>query len=140
MSCKNGAALRAGLGRCHFSFCFLPGSSSRSARWNKRVAPQGRRQQRNILNIEDREIRTPNLLIWSQTRCHCAISPMQKLESRFRTGVFVQWRLPASFLPRARTAGGQAEQNAGWRSRFLLSIQLYNQHPKFCILVEWRSG
>ena len=24
---------------------------------------------------EAREIRTPNLLIWSQTRCHCAIAP-----------------------------------------------------------------
>ena len=25
---------------------------------------------------EAREIRTPNLLIWSQTRCHCAIAPL----------------------------------------------------------------
>ena len=24
---------------------------------------------------EGREIRTPNLLIWSQTRCHCAMPP-----------------------------------------------------------------
>ena len=29
---------------------------------------------------EDREIRALNLLIWSQTRCRCAISPMKKLE------------------------------------------------------------
>ena len=27
-------------------------------------------------NDEGREIRTPNLLIWSQTRCRCAIPPM----------------------------------------------------------------
>ena len=25
---------------------------------------------------EGREIRTPNLLIWSQTRCRCAIPPV----------------------------------------------------------------
>ena len=28
---------------------------------------------------EGREIRTPNLLIWSQTRCRCAIPPMTKI-------------------------------------------------------------
>ena len=27
---------------------------------------------------EGREIRTPNLLIWSQTRCRCAIPPVMK--------------------------------------------------------------
>ena len=27
---------------------------------------------------EGREIRTPNLLIWSQTRCRCAIPPMEE--------------------------------------------------------------
>jgi hypothetical protein len=27
------------------------------------------------LENEAREIRTPNLLIWSQTRCRCAIAP-----------------------------------------------------------------
>ena len=26
--------------------------------------------------LEAREIRTPNLLIWSQTRCRCAIAPL----------------------------------------------------------------
>jgi hypothetical protein len=30
---------------------------------------------------EAREIRTPNLLIWSQTRCRCAIAPLQILTS-----------------------------------------------------------
>ena len=29
--------------------------------------------------IEGREIRTPNLLIWSQTRCRCAIPPSVQL-------------------------------------------------------------
>ena len=29
------------------------------------------------IQIEGREIRTPNLLIWSQTRCRCAIPPLQ---------------------------------------------------------------
>ena len=28
---------------------------------------------------EGREIRTPNLLIWSQTRCHCAMPPCDNL-------------------------------------------------------------
>ena len=28
---------------------------------------------------EAREIRTPNLLIWSQTRCRCAIAPLEYL-------------------------------------------------------------
>ena len=28
---------------------------------------------------EGREIRTPNLLIWSQTRCRCAIPPSAKM-------------------------------------------------------------
>ena len=27
------------------------------------------------IRVEGREIRTPNLLIWSQTRCRCAIPP-----------------------------------------------------------------
>ena len=31
--------------------------------------------QWTMSHYEDREIRTPNLLIWSQTRCRCAISP-----------------------------------------------------------------
>ena len=31
---------------------------------------------------EAREIRTPNLLIWSQTRCRCAIPPCQILQQR----------------------------------------------------------
>ena len=30
------------------------------------------------IQIEGREIRTPNLLIWSQTRCRCAIPPLQE--------------------------------------------------------------
>ena len=30
---------------------------------------------------EGREIRTPNLLIWSQTRCRCAIPPMPQPEA-----------------------------------------------------------
>ena len=29
------------------------------------------------MNHEGREIRTPNLLIWNQTRCRCAIPPWQ---------------------------------------------------------------
>ena len=29
------------------------------------------------MKSEGREIRTPNLLIWSQTRCRCAIPPLQ---------------------------------------------------------------
>jgi hypothetical protein len=32
--------------------------------------------KRNIAMCEAREIRTPNLLIWSQTRCRCAIAPL----------------------------------------------------------------
>ena len=35
--------------------------------------PQACNQPRE--QTEDREIRTPNLLIWSQTRCRCAIPP-----------------------------------------------------------------
>ena len=31
-----------------------------------------------VRKSEGREIRTPNLLIWSQTRCRCAIPPLQK--------------------------------------------------------------
>jgi hypothetical protein len=42
---------------------------------------------------EARAIRTPNLLIWSQTRCHCAIAPLSKL-----------WNLIPFYLSRTRTA------------------------------------
>ena len=31
------------------------------------------------LKTDSREIRAPNLLIWSQTRCHCAIPPLVNL-------------------------------------------------------------
>ena len=34
-------------------------------------------------NIEGREIRTPNLLIWSQTRCRCAIPPWKRSVEKF---------------------------------------------------------
>ena len=37
-------------------------------------APQ-RNTQKHISQYEGREIRAPNLLIWSQTRCRCAIPP-----------------------------------------------------------------
>ena len=33
-------------------------------------------QTNQLGEYEAREIRTPNLLIWSQTRCRCAIAPM----------------------------------------------------------------
>ena len=33
--------------------------------------------ERKIATNEPRASRTPNLLIWSQTRCHCAIGPTQ---------------------------------------------------------------
>ena len=35
------------------------------------------RVQNHPAENEGREIRTPNLLIWSQTRCRCAIPPMR---------------------------------------------------------------
>ena len=41
----------------------------------KRVCPNLNTHRRGPQN-EDREIRTPNLLIWSQTRYRCAISPV----------------------------------------------------------------
>ena len=34
---------------------------------------------------EAREIRAPNLLIWSQTRCHCAIAPVGTMVHQSRT-------------------------------------------------------
>ena len=36
--------------------------------------------------IESREIRTPNLLIWSQTRCRCAIPPFNVPQRNIREG------------------------------------------------------
>ena len=38
----------------------------------------------NVSESEAREIRAPNLLIWSQTRCHCAIAPFRCI------GIFAQ--------------------------------------------------
>ena len=35
---------------------------------------------------EGREIRTPNLLIWSQTRCRCAIPPLVQVAGLFIKG------------------------------------------------------
>ena len=52
---------------------------------------------------EAREIRTPNLLIWSQTRCHCAIAPSGCLDPIDKNTLFV-WRgarcLQCAPLPR----------------------------------------
>ena len=46
----------------------------RGVRGSRAYSARGKStQQRN----EGREIRTPNLLIWSQTRCRCAIPPMR---------------------------------------------------------------
>ena len=36
---------------------------------------------------EGREIRTPNLLIWSQTRCRCAIPPLLYFAEHFEQGL-----------------------------------------------------
>ena len=45
----------------------------RGVRGSRAYSARGKStQQRN----EGREIRTPNLLIWSQTRCRCAIPPL----------------------------------------------------------------
>ena len=35
---------------------------------------------------EGRELRTPNRLIWSQTRCRCAIAPLGRLQALDNTG------------------------------------------------------
>ena len=48
---------------------------------------------------EGREIRTPNLLIWSQTRCRCAIPPM--------------WDLLAGKVGRRAGAGQRAKYCTG---------------------------
>ena len=52
---------------------------------------------------EGREIRTPNLLIWSQTRCRCAIPPL------ITVSFLEHARLPSNampaFVPRAATHG-----------------------------------
>ena len=47
----------------------------------KRACPNLNPTRRGPQN-EDREIRTPNLLIWSQTRYRCAISPVQNRARR----------------------------------------------------------
>ena len=54
---------------------------------------------------EGREIRTPNLLIWSQTRCRCAIPPMPS------------WRLSSlqsvgAKTPKQRHLGGHRKETA----------------------------
>ena len=44
---------------------------------------------------EGREIRTPNLLIWSQTRCRCAIPPL--LASATQKYWFAEFRQAENF-------------------------------------------
>ena len=45
-----------------------------------------------ILKSEARAIRTPNRLIWSQTRYRCAIAPLQKSEvAKVNTGLILLW-------------------------------------------------
>ena len=82
------------------------------AEWSKALAsgasPQGRgfephschhfllNSTRNMLQEnEGREIRTPNLLIWSQTRCRCAIAPLEtrrrRRSSRVPHNCWTQW-------------------------------------------------
>ena len=51
-----------------------------NSRWTFRVAKHNMRS-------EAREIRTPNLLIWSQTRCHCAIAPLVR-DTKFQEHSF----------------------------------------------------
>ena len=42
----------------------------------RRSRAYGARRKSARQRNEGREIRTPNLLIWSQTRCRCAIPPL----------------------------------------------------------------
>ena len=48
---------------------------------SERATTLAARQQQpaNAWRNEAREIRTPNLLIWNQTRCRCAIAPLDDL-------------------------------------------------------------
>ena len=51
-----------------------------NSRWTFRAPARNMRS-------EAREIRTPNLLIWSQTRCHCAIAPLVR-DTKFQEHSF----------------------------------------------------
>ena len=46
-------------------------------------------QRKDERKDEGREIRTPNLLIWSQTRCHCAMPPLNALQAFTNTAHWI---------------------------------------------------
>ena len=60
-----------------FLFMFIPASILLLVGWGALCSKAAYRQQASNNKNEAREIRTPNLLIWSQTRCRCAIAPLE---------------------------------------------------------------
>ena len=56
------------------------GESAFSSSWATSKTPR-RRKRPKVDENEGGEMRTPNLLIWSQTRCHCAMPPLPQLVS-----------------------------------------------------------
>jgi hypothetical protein len=54
-----------------------PEAQQRRTKRNRKTTKESAQPRADVQN-EDREIRTPNLLIWSQTRYRCAISPCAK--------------------------------------------------------------
>ena len=85
---------------------------------------------RNCLNLqsEAREIRTPNLLIWSQTRYRCAIAPMITMFRSFQLEFYFPLvaSLPSNGLPLAAWMMGARGGNwlaggllAGWQPGWL---------------------
>ena len=59
------------------------------------------------IKIESREIQSPNLLIWSQTRCRCAIPPVDQKWSIVNLIRLNIWcRLDRSAFPNAALLDG----------------------------------
>jgi hypothetical protein len=81
------------------------GATPRPTRSRQAAPFAGRPARQN----EGREIRTPNLLIWSQTRCRCAIPPCSS-----KVPVAAAWRLRGGRCLPPLAADGRSRARA-WR-------------------------
>ena len=79
---------------------------------------------------EGREIRTPNLLIWSQTRCRCAIPPVLEVVASRQGGAKVH--IPC-FGGSSRSWRDSAQHAVGSFGR----CQLFHSH--FMLLAVFRG-
>ena len=88
----------------------------------------------NPCTDEAKAIQTPNLLIWSQTRCRCAIAPVGKLQALDHSGKGLRLLRPGGVAFGKVVVGRQ-----GLRRSRRASLVVGTRYPRCGLLSHFRS-